>query len=400
MLLNDNYEQKYLKYKKKYLELKKEMEQNGSGRSKPEQAKSYKVENKIISKTNNTNIKENDKLIKKCANNLLSIKTNDLNYLNDLNNIILVNNKKLNKLSIEIVCSYITELIGTMDNTLPAIQNNLDKIINESYNDNQEKIFIDEIKLNKNNIKNLKIIDLYVDNDGFDGKLYDDLFNFVRIHNNEYLIEDVDYYKHNLIQETIEDIRTKKSIILNLEKLKPYANTLINIQANVGVHWIYIDNNCNIHNPYNYNMQKRHSHQFCQTYALLMALIPSYRKPCDEYNNYVRASNKEKINSYRRICAYKSILILLKIILPYVIERGINKNNLHIKIVKDVKDLNIEKELPIYHEHIKKILDNIIECPNNYNNNTSNQIIAKNISSNVLAILNSQYAIENIPDFE
>lgn len=44
------------------------------------------------------------------------------------------------------------------------------------------------------------------------------------------------------------------------------------------VHWVYVDNEGIVHNSYQYGMQRDMSHQFCQTYALHMAIFPDTRR--------------------------------------------------------------------------------------------------------------------------
>lgn len=54
------------------------------------------------------------------------------------------------------------------------------------------------------------------------------------------------------------------------------------------VHWIYIDEFNKTHESYFYRMQQRGSHQFCQSYALLLAYYPEERKQSNPRDAYLK----------------------------------------------------------------------------------------------------------------
>lgn len=312
-------------------------------------------------------------------------------------------------LAIDFCVSYVTEIIGDMDLVLESIIKYKSEIENMSKNsqNNDLKIMATEILDNFNNIQQLKT---HIVGRKSNSNIYMHLFYFVEFNNH-----DNNYYIKSLTRENRKII----SRILNINSLAFARNSLIILEAQEGVHWIYIDNNLMIHNPYNYNMQIDHSHQFCQTHSLLMALIPKYRRTCNNLKDDTKTADEN--DKLERVCSYKNIINLLKIILHLVIRNSFEKtqmkkkkkNNkytvsfslkggLHEEIINEIRKLNLINGTDINSQENNKFVNDYI---NDYLYLPTNQqyhnleTIAVGISKNIINILEDPRAMEIVPDF-
>ncbi len=298
----------------------------------------------------------------------------------------------MEKIKIEMCVSYVTELIGSMENTIEAVRTNIQNIKPDNYVDGtNEKTIAQEIISNLSEISTLQIYDM---NEDTDPELYVDLFNFKKL----------DLSNQHIIESEIRGGPDYVSRVIPRE-IGKFKNKLINLAANEGVHWIYVDSNANIHNPYIYNMQKNHSHQFCQTHSLLMALIPSTRTICSNLGPYAKQ---------QRLCSYNLILALLNVIFPLVIHRAlltsnfkrtkkntkvISTNALHFTIVNEIKQLNIDSEDQMYHKQIENFANNnlFLTVPSQITNATE---LAKLIHEQIITTLTTQKAYQIVPEFK
>jgi len=313
---------------------------------------------------------------------------------------------KLN-LQIDMCMSYVTEIIGAMDNTIAAIKENaaqIKKNYDSNVYDGFEKTLVGLI-LQNGNIPHLRVFNMDAKNDMHRGKLYKDLFYFHHMDQGKYFVE----------KETRAG-GYRESTILNIQTLQYFQNTLVSLEANQGVHWIYIDENSQIHNPYNYNMQINHSHQFCQTHSLLMALVPQTRSECLDL--YDQKKNEEENSFLTRKCSYLRLLSLLKIILPFVIRRSFSlnqstkkkklvvniDNSLHEEIIKEIKDINTisgkSQNAIETNSFVNQFLEDFLKMPQNHGQAQSYEDIANYVTLNILAVLNTAHAHEIVPDFE
>lgn len=80
------------------------------------------------------------------------------------------------------------------------------------------------------------------------------------------------YFGVNIL---VSDTLNENNFILKLEN-NELNNTLVPVGIDY-VHWVFVDSNGIVHNPYDYNMQIYNSHQFCQTHALILAYEQGYR---------------------------------------------------------------------------------------------------------------------------
>jgi hypothetical protein len=282
------------------------------------------------------------------------------------------------ELRTDICASYVTELIGTMDMVINVIKGNFDYINNLVTAGN---VIAQEIISNWHDITNIRVFNMDAKNDGHKGKLYKDLFYF----------NGMDPQGNYIIKSETRKLIFKESKIINSQNLQFFRNTLISLEADEGVHWIYVDNNSLIHNPYNYNMQIDHSHQFCQSHSLLMALLPSMRKTCDTRFNLSITSTENE-----RLCAYKSILNLFSIILyPIIYYVIINDPKLYNDIIRDIKNINLLKK----NIENNKFVNDFIQLFNidSTQNPESNAV---RISTGILGVLNTPYALEKAPEFQ
>jgi len=154
-------------------------------------------------------------------------------------------------------------------------------------------------------------------------------------------------------------------------KIKDLHNTIVGLNYNKSndAHWIYIDNFGNIHNSYNNGLQVDGSNQFCQCYALLMAVNPYYR-----YNF------KSFKNSY--LIGYKGLIELWKLILKPVINFALDNYHIHRETIKIIYDVNKDEDISI----INYILRNYFDSKTD-------------IFINFINILESTYALQNAPFF-
>lgn len=276
------------------------------------------------------------------------------------------------RILLDVCTSYIMTLIGYMDNSLFAVRSHMREILdnyqrNKETYDNTKRIILDDI------IKNLPLIEqLKIEFVGAKkyGKFYEDLYEFHHMNDlGEYFIK--------------KDRSIRKTKYLNVKTLAPLRNTLIGLDADVGNHWIFVDNDLKIHNPYNYDMQHHGSHQFCQGYSLLMALAPMTRTKleCDD----------KKMSP--RKCAYLVLLSFLDIFLNVIVLEGLHKD-LQEEIIETIEEANIE-EKPVY---VKKALRKLKETV--YDDRyLSNSLWAKCITNNILEVMQSENAKNEVPEF-
>jgi len=321
-------------------------------------------------------------------------------------------------LKIDMCVSYVMQMMGNVQNVISAIIENInlikDNLTNGNYNDNQRSL-VELLLQNEHMLKQIQIVDLTPNNDGNKGLFYSDLFDFSHMDQaGNYII---------LKESKRGNSYEIKSKILTFDYLQTYKNSLVNLAANEGVHWIYIDENSQIHNPYNYNMQVNHSHQFCQTHSLLMALIPATRTICTIYND-VNLSAFENDKLERR-CAYENILVLLSIIFHLVIFRSFSlkqirktkkqksiaiqiNTTMHTEILEEadgIRALNINEMIENQKgqdgiDFVNQFIDNYIKLPNNQGNIKNFEELSLAVSANILAILNTDRAREIAPEFK
>jgi len=295
--------------------------------------------------------------------------------------------EKQNELRTDICASYVTELIGTMHTVIGVIKKN--KLYFE--NSAQTNSIAREIVLKWANISTIRVFNMDANNDRHKGKLYKDLFYF-----NHMDPTTGDY----IIKSETRKLQFKKSTILTHQNLQAFSNTLISLEANEGVHWIYVDNNLKIHNPYNYNMQIDHSHQFCQSHSLLMALLPSMRQTCSDLvdPSIIQPSIIQEENERR--CAYIKLLDLFSIILyPIILFVLYNDIALHNDILTQIKSINLlPKKTKKNIENNKFVNDFIKNLDVDSTQNAESNAIR--ISTGILGVLKTTYALEKAPEFQ
>ena len=294
---------------------------------------------------------------------------------------LLTDNIKL-ELQTDTCIIYIQKLIVNVEPIIDCISHNLVYIKNIAENKN---VMAQEILSNMLNINKIRVFVMNTSIDGYKKKDFStELLYFDKIVNENYMIN----------SKTGKKI---KSTLLNSKILQLYSNSLIGINTPEGGRWIYVDDQLIIHNPYYYNMKSNFSQNLCQFYALLMALLPSMRKPCIDVVNHLITQEKNE-----RLCAYKSLLNLLSIILyPIIYYVLINDNYLHndiIRYIRDTKVLDIfSKNTYEYREFInsflKEFINDLTKTP---------EINAQRISNVILTILNTSYALEleKAPEFQ
>lgn len=301
------------------------------------------------------------------------------------------------RLKTEICMSYITELIGAMYNSVQGVQNYIDTILSKSDYTTTERDIVENMRINYDNIKTLKAVYMEADN-----PLYGDLFCFKEE-------QKKDGKRIFIIESTRKNGKDFKSRKLSTESLTPYRNSLIALPADEGYHWIYIDNDTTIHNPYNYNMQINHSHQFCQAHSFFMALVPGSRKICVDYGASVEEEESYKIE---RRCAYDRLMAFLGIVLPFVTAQSIVEkkklagkkqkkvvdisSSLYLEIIDDITKHNLDNEAPEYHDLIKKFMAEFKAIPPGF----SAADFSNHISHNVLTIMNTDYAKNAVPEWK
>lgn len=245
------------------------------------------------------------------------------------------NTNEINRLSLDMVSSYIITLFGNYMEDVVEIT----KIYLEE-NNNQSTDLKKNIYSNMENIKNLRVKVLKK------SKFTNDLLNYK--------------YKHaDIIKEKYKS------------KIDTLRNTIIGLgldNKSNDAHWIYIDEFGDIHNSYNNGLQIDGSNQFCQCYALLMAINPYFR------NNF-----KKIKNSY--VIGYYGLIELWKLILNPIINYALVNSNIHYETIQIIYDVNKDEDL--------NIVNFLLES---YFNNTD-------LFTDFMNILNSPYAIENAPFF-
>jgi len=218
------------------------------------------------------------------------------------------------QLQIDMCASYVMGIIGAMDDALNAIKTHIETIRqhvgNPAFSAPVQAIAA-AIFTNFERIKSIKVLE--IGEKTAHKKLFMDLFYF----------SEIDGHGRYILEPLKRDGAKRVSTILTPANLAPVTNSLISLQADDGVHWVYISEDFRIHNPYNYNMQLDHSHQFCQTHSLLMALIPESRRDSTVYTAGV---DREISEHEGRKTAYLNILNLLEIILKLVVRYSFEKN--------------------------------------------------------------------------
>lgn len=80
------------------------------------------------------------------------------------------------------------------------------------------------------------------------------------------------------VKEFVEKTYTCKGLQYHVKRQPNTKHAVCWIGDGVeDVHWIYVDELGIEHNSYTYGMQRAGGQQFCQTYAVLMAVDPSFR---------------------------------------------------------------------------------------------------------------------------
>lgn len=156
------------------------------------------------------------------------------------------------------------------------------------------------------------------------------------------------------------------------------SNAVVGVQYkrnSSNAHWIYIDKNGYVCNSYTNGLQKNGTDQFCQCYAFLMAINPEYR------NNFKHIEDSYKFG-------YIALQKLWKYMLNVVFEFTFNvspftNDTIHSQILKIIKNVNKS-------ENQIKVNKIIIKIGNDY----------ISVLTNILNILNSEYALSNAPYFE
>lgn len=132
-----------------------------------------------------------------------------------------------------------------------------------------------------------------------------------------------------LVSSTINE-----KIFDDMKKNNELNNTLVPVGKDY-VHWVYIDNNGVEYNPYDYNMQKLDSHQFCQSHALILAYKQDYR---------IKTTPQK---------AYNRVIALWN----YILDNNLINHDFIDYVVEKLREVNY-KEIPIFvNTIIKKYLD-------------------------------------------
>ncbi len=221
--------------------------------------------------------------------------------------------EEFKRLELDLVSSYIITVFGNyMEEITNLIKDNLEKYFKIKKIDELSN-FENAIFKNMENIQNLKIKILKNNNKNSD-----------------------------IIEKILSYDGTANITIKKLE------NTIIGacLDSNSNdAHWIYIDENGKIHNSYNNGLQIENSNQFCQCYALLMALNPDYR------NNF-----KNLPDSYK--FGYSGLIELWEHLLGSVINFSLKnqRNNIltHNETLKIIYKVNIDEDINIVKNIIKK----------------------------------------------
>lgn len=242
-------------------------------------------------------------------------------------------NNEFNRLSLDLVSSYIITLFGNY-------MEDIVYIIKTSLQDNPQLSYFEKnVFSNMDNIKNLKVKILKK------SRFNNDLLNY----------------------DGKSEISEKYKL-----KIKSLHNTIIGLcldNRSNDAHWIYIDSFGNIHNSYNNGLQIDGSNQFCQCYALLMALNPIYR------NNF-----KSYKDSY--LIGYSGLIELWKLILKPVINFALDNSHIHLETINIIYDVNKDEDISIINYILTNYFDNKTDLFVNFMN-----------------ILESQYALQNAPFF-
>lgn len=94
----------------------------------------------------------------------------------------------------------------------------------------------------------------------------------------------VDCIEHDVFQGDND-----KALYLAFDAAELRPNSVSYIGTDISdVHWVFVDSDNIIHNSYEYNMQRANSHQFCQAYALHMALYSDARQKVADPLQYMR----------------------------------------------------------------------------------------------------------------
>jgi hypothetical protein len=163
------------------------------------------------------------------------------------------------------------------------------------------------------------------------------------------------------------------------DRCNELSNSLVGIQYkqhSSDAHWIYIDSNGYIYNSYNNGLQVNGTNQFCQCYALLMALHPFYRNDFSDLE-------------YSYKFGYSTLLKLWNYLFDVIFDLSFSKETKFGVIVHDettsiIKNVNKFENPQI----VKIILNEVIGNDKNF------------ALTNIKKILNSEYALDNAPYFE
>ena len=266
----------------------------------------------------------------------------------------------MSRLELDIASSYIMTLYGnSTQNIINYIKCNIDKsdFINS---DNEFQL---SMQHNKKNILHLNLS--VIKNTKKTENLIFEIFYFKGNdkHGKPIIFDGENYYPARLINSDI---------------FRKFHNTIVGVcmtPRSIDAHWIYVDENGYIHNSYNNGLQLDGSDQFCQSYALLMALSPYHR------NAFTNNPNGVKLG-------YDELLKLWKLTLYYIVHNSMETNimsrkTFHQYTLEEVLDVNMMED--------RQIINKII---NNYSNKNS-----FSVANYVFNIMNSNYAKLNAPFF-
>lgn len=157
-----------------------------------------------------------------------------------------------------------------------------------------------QIAGNPNPLKKAKLEDFDCNRKDYEynkNRLYSEIYSGFLMHligdNMDIIINYLEKkYKNFSVNHSDKLICKEDAVNCDYTNIKP--NSVIPVgenEDNDDVHWIYLDEKHVVHDPYEYFMQIRDSHQFCQTNSLLLALNHEKRNYLREIYDDFKESN-------------------------------------------------------------------------------------------------------------